>query len=93
MKLACLGMILTACCRAQSPFPVEKATVSGMVTNAAGEALRRATVRLVPLPAGRGSSMDARGSNSTMENNLEGNFIPRKSHRTGTWRSQSEQGT
>ena len=74
MKSACLGMILIANCLAQSPPSSEKGAISGSVTSASGEPLRRVTVRLTPLPAARGSSMEVPVSNATAETDSSGNF-------------------
>ncbi len=74
MKPACLGMILTACCLAQLPLSTEKASVSGSVSSVAGDPLRRVTLRLSPLPAARGSSMEVPVSNATAETDSQGNF-------------------
>jgi hypothetical protein len=73
-KLACLGMILTACCLAQPPLPTEKASVSGSVTSVAGEPLRRVKLRLTPLPSGRGVSMEAQMANVATETDSQGDF-------------------
>jgi hypothetical protein len=74
MKPACLGMILTACCLAQPSLSPEKASVSGSVSSVAGEPLRRVTLRLTPLPAARGSSMEASTANVAAETDSQGNF-------------------
>ncbi len=74
MKSACLGMILIASCLAQSPPSSEKGAISGSVTSVSGEPLRRVTVRLTPLPAARGSSVEVPVSNATAETDSSGNF-------------------
>jgi hypothetical protein len=73
-KPACLGMILTACCLAQPALSTEKASVSGSVSSVAGEPLRRVTLRLTPLPAARGSSMEAPAANVGADTDSQGNF-------------------
>lgn len=68
IRAACLGLFAAAFCLAQQPsVPAEKATVSGFVYDAAGRALRLATVHLTPAPsdaprAERVTETDAQGS-------------------------------
>ena len=73
IKPACLGIIAMACCLAQSPLAAEKGRVSGVVTNAAGEALSRITLQLKFLQA-PGLAMDGPVADSATETDLQGNF-------------------
>ena len=76
-KFACLGMILIAGCLAQPPPSVERGAVSGIVTNAAGEPLRRVTLQLRPLINGVRLATNAPvydPSNFTTESDPQGNF-------------------
>jgi len=71
-KLALLGIFITAWGLAQTSSPAEKGGISGSVINVAGEALRRATVRLTPTPSGLPTG--SRGSDLTTETDSQGNF-------------------
>jgi hypothetical protein len=62
MKAACLAMLAAAWCLPQSGPPSEVGSIRGSVTSIAGEPLRRVTLRLNPLPAGRG--LDSAGASS-----------------------------
>ena len=71
---AFLGLVIAASCLAQTPVPVEKETVSGTVTNASGEPLRRVSLQLIPVMPARGSTPDAPAQNAATETDLQGNF-------------------
>ena len=72
---AFLGLVITASCLAQTPVSVEKETVSGTVTNASGEPLRRVSLQLIPVMPVRGSTPDAPAQNAATETDSQGNFI------------------
>jgi protocatechuate 3,4-dioxygenase beta subunit len=76
MKSACLGVVLATCCFAQPLAVVEKAVVSGTVTNAAGAPLRGVTLQLAPLRPGQISLSLMAGSapNAAAETDSQGNF-------------------
>lgn len=73
-SLACLVLILAACCQAQAPAPIDKATVSGTVTSASGQPLRGVNVQLAPAPMGRASSAPP-GSTAAAETDSAGSFV------------------
>ena len=68
MKMVCLAIMLVASSVAQPPPSTDKGAVSGIVTNAAGEPLRNATLQLRPLVSGRPSAAVA---NSATETNTD----------------------
>ena len=78
MKPAFLATILTAGCLAQQPLAPEKAadagSISGTVASAAGEPLRRVTVRLAPLRSGQAVVLSTSGSTPESETDSQGNF-------------------
>ncbi|HTS48407.1 MAG TPA: carboxypeptidase-like regulatory domain-containing protein [Bryobacteraceae bacterium] len=74
MKAACLAMLLAACCLAQPPEPSGNASITGSVTNSAGEPLRRVTLQLNPLPAGEASATNGPVSSYAAETDAAGNF-------------------
>ncbi len=83
-KLACLGTLAAGTlCLAQQSVPTEKGSISGIVAGTDGRALRRATVRLIPIsPAGVGlasypgadTASQASLSDSVTETDEEGSF-------------------
>jgi len=74
MKAACLAMILAACCLAQPPEPSGNASITGSVTNSAGEPLRGVALQLSPLPAGAASTTNGPVSSYAAETDAAGNF-------------------
>jgi hypothetical protein len=74
MKSAWLTMILAGICWGQTPLSTDKMSVSGSVISAAGEPLRRVTVRLTPPPIVLGPSSEAPVSNLETGTDLQGNF-------------------
>ena len=74
-SLACLGLILAACCLAQTPVPTEKATISGTVTSTSGQPIRRAIVRLTPAANWPGRNLEQPDPSTATETDSAGNFV------------------
>ena len=74
MKIACLGLVFAAWCLAQPSSP-EQPAISGTVTNASGQPLRRVIVQLSPMPYGLGPSTDVTGTSAATETDSQGNFV------------------
>jgi len=73
MKIVCLALIFAGWSLAQPSSP-EQPAISGTVTNASGEPLRRVIVQLSPAPVYLGPSTDVPGSNAATETDSQGNF-------------------
>lgn len=71
IRPVCLGILLTACCLAQSDTAVQKAALAGVVRSATGQPLRGVTLLLTPVPS---SAASAPASSSATETDVNGNF-------------------
>jgi carboxypeptidase family protein len=75
MRCACLTILFAWCCFGQPQLSNEKASISGSVISAAGEPLRRVTLRLAGPPTPTFYSTEAPVvSNLATETDLQGNF-------------------
>ena len=78
---ACLGTILTVCSLAQAPVAAQKGTVSGAVTNTAGEPLRRVSLQLSPQQIIRSAS----GSGSVLEIDIPASILATETDSQGNF--------
>jgi hypothetical protein len=78
---ACLGTILTVCSLAQAPVAPQKGTVSGAVTNTAGEPLRRVSLQLSPQQIIRSAS----GSGSVLDIDIPASILATETDSQGNF--------